>query len=73
MTTSFHQYDKHAKVLQLTEPPKCAAVQPKLKIAKVKMENNAEERNKATATVTSVNAMNFLPRLTIQEMSHTRS
>ena len=65
--------DKQAKDSQSTEPQKCAAVQPKPKIAKVKMENNVAGRNKVTVTVISANAMNFIPRLTIQAFSHTGS
>ena len=55
----------------MTEPQKCAAVQPKPKIAKVKTENNVVGRNKVTVTVTSANVMNFIPRLMTQEISNT--
>ena len=65
--------DKQAKVSRSTEPQKCAAVQPKLKIVKVKTENNVVERNKVTVIVTNANAMNFILHLTIQEFSHAGS
>ena len=65
--------DKQAKVSRSTEPQKCAAVQPKLKIVKVKTENNVVERNKVTVIVTNANAMNFILHLTIQEFSHAAS
>ena len=61
--------DKQAKVTRLTEPQKCAVVQPKPKIVKVKTENNVVERNKVTVIVINANAMNFILPLTIQEFS----